>query len=172
MTGNSESLAECPTVVTICGGQIFEAPTTIFALAPVLRDCISFCEEDSGTLNLDPLFFKPLKNGKFSRQVIGKHKLSDIGKDVAARLGLENPGTYTGHGWRRAAATEAANQVTVTLRPLKALLIAHVALNYEAYEARMHPDHFPVNLKKEIIHLLNIGRHFCGSKKETWLEEG
>ena len=97
----------------------------------------------------DPLFFKPLKNGKFSRQVIGKQKLSEIGKDVASRLGLPNPGTYTEHGWRRASATEAANQVT--LRPLKALLIDHVALNFELYEAMMDPDHFPVNLKKEIL---------------------
>ena len=97
----------------------------------------------------DPLFFKPLKNGKFSRQVIGKHKLSDIGKEVAARLGLPNPETYTGHGWRRAAATEAANQVT--LRPLKVLLIDHVACNFQAYEAGLHSDQFPATLRKEIL---------------------
>ena len=96
----------------------------------------------------DPLFFKPLKNGRFSRQVIGKHKLSDIGKDVAARLGLPNPETYTGHGWRRASATEAANQVN--LRPLRALLIDHVACNIKWYEAGMHPDFFPINLRDEI----------------------
>ena len=64
-----------------------------------------------GLVPEDPLFFKPLKNGKFSRQVIGKNKLSDIGKEVAARLGLPNPETFTGHGWRRSSATEAANQV-------------------------------------------------------------
>ena len=97
----------------------------------------------------DPLFFKPLKNGKFSRQVVGKHKLSDIGKEVATRLGLPNPESYTGHGWRRAAATEAANQVT--LRPLQSLLFDHVVSNYEAYKVRLHSDHFPVVLRKEIL---------------------
>ena len=49
----------CPTVTTICGGQVFEAPCTLFSLAPVLRDCINFCEDDPGTLDLDPLFFRP-----------------------------------------------------------------------------------------------------------------
>ena len=42
----------CPTVTTICGGQVFEAPCTLFSLAPVLRDCIKFCENDPGTLDL------------------------------------------------------------------------------------------------------------------------
>ena len=49
----------CPTVTTICGGQMFEAPCTLFTLAPVLRDCINFCEEDPGIMDLDPLFFRP-----------------------------------------------------------------------------------------------------------------
>ena len=54
-----ETVPSCPTVTTICGGQIFEAPSTLFSLAPVLRDCIDFCEDDPGTLDLDPLFFRP-----------------------------------------------------------------------------------------------------------------
>ena len=54
-----EETLSCPTVTTICGGQTFEAPCSLFSLAPVMRDCIAFCNEDSGILNLDPLFFKP-----------------------------------------------------------------------------------------------------------------
>jgi hypothetical protein len=54
-----ESEDSCPTVTTICGGKTFEAPSSVFFLAPVLRDCIAFCEEDSGFVDLDPLFFKP-----------------------------------------------------------------------------------------------------------------
>ena len=54
-----EEKASYPTVTTICGGQTFEAPCSLFSLAPVLRDCIAFCDGDTGTLNLDPLFFKP-----------------------------------------------------------------------------------------------------------------
>eukprot|EP00092_Neocalanus_flemingeri_P012288 GFUD01013246.1.p1 GENE.GFUD01013246.1~~GFUD01013246.1.p1 ORF type:complete len:151 (+),score=46.18 GFUD01013246.1:136-588(+) len=48
-----------PTVTTICGGQTFEAPCSLFSQAPVLRDCFAFCEEDSSILDLDPLFFLP-----------------------------------------------------------------------------------------------------------------
>ena len=47
-------------VITKCGGKTFSTPATLFYLAPVLRDCISFCGDDTELLDLDPLFFTPL----------------------------------------------------------------------------------------------------------------
>ena len=55
------------------------------------------------------LFRKPMKSGSYSRQVLGKHTLAGIGKEIAEELGLEKPETYTGHCFRCSSATAAAN---------------------------------------------------------------
>lgn len=87
-----------------------ERPDLCFA-TPIIEylELLKACHSDLKPE--DPLFYKALKNGQYSSKVVGQHKLADIGKEVAARLGLDKPGSYTGHGWRRSSATEAANQV-------------------------------------------------------------
>ena len=87
-----------------------ERPDLCFA-TPII-EYLNLLRESHPNLHAeDPLFYRALKNGKYSPQVVGQHKLADIGKVVASRLGLDNPKQYTGHGWRRSSATEAANQV-------------------------------------------------------------
>ena len=44
----------------------------------------------------------------FVKQNCGHNTLSGVGKDVAKELGIANYNAYTGHCWRRSAATEAA----------------------------------------------------------------
>jgi hypothetical protein len=57
---------------------------------------------------------KATKQGKkcvstFCDGPIGVNTLSNCGKDVAEWLDLQHPNLYTGHCWRRTAATEAVN---------------------------------------------------------------
>ncbi len=40
---------------------------------------------------------------------VGKNTIAKFGMDIARELGLENPEEYTGHTYRRSAATEMAN---------------------------------------------------------------
>ncbi|CAD6241452.1 GSCOCG00012621001-RA-CDS, partial [Cotesia congregata] len=54
-------------------------------------------------------FFINYQMGKCTCQVIGKNKISEVPKIVAICLRLENPETYTGHCFRRLAATILAN---------------------------------------------------------------
>ena len=56
----------------------------------------------------EPLFFGCFGGKKFVRQPLGKRYMQQIGKDVANVLNMEHPNSYTGHCWRRSAATEAA----------------------------------------------------------------
>ena len=49
------------------------------------------------------------KTCRLVNQPMGVNTLYGIGKDVAIKLGLENPETYTGHCFRRTAATMAAD---------------------------------------------------------------
>ena len=87
-----------------------ERPDLCFA-APVI-EYLKLLRESHPNLHAeDPLFYRALKSGRYSVQVMGQHTLADIGKEVASRLGLDTPKQYTGHGWRRTSATEAANQV-------------------------------------------------------------
>ena len=37
-----------------------------------------------------PLFYRVLKNG-YAKQAMGRNYMSDVGKEVAAKLGLEEP---------------------------------------------------------------------------------
>lgn len=52
-----------------------------------------------------PRFFLNYQNGKCTRQVIGKNKLSNMPKEIATYLNLPNPEQYTGHCFRRTSAT-------------------------------------------------------------------
>ena len=52
---------------------------------------------------------KTTKTSKFVKQPMGKNLLYGIGKDVATKLVLENPESYTGHCFRRTSATMAAD---------------------------------------------------------------
>merc|ERR1739842_23914 len=48
---------KCQTLTTICGGKIFESPSNLFSKSPTFHDCLTFCGEDSGPVDLDSLFF-------------------------------------------------------------------------------------------------------------------
>lgn len=50
-------------------------------------------------------FFVAYSNGKCTRQVIGKNKISAMPKEIAKYLRLENAEHYTGHCFRRTSAT-------------------------------------------------------------------
>ncbi|XP_073941147.1 uncharacterized protein [Choristoneura fumiferana] len=50
-------------------------------------------------------FFIQYHNGKCTRQVIGKNKLSSIPREIASFLNLPSPEMYTGHCFRRTSAT-------------------------------------------------------------------
>jgi hypothetical protein len=60
------------------------------------------------------LFHTCTKTG-YSKQVMGKNFIHQIGKNVATELGLDDPAHYTGHCFRRTAATAAANSGANTL---------------------------------------------------------
>lgn len=49
--------------------------------------------------------FVDYRNGKCTRQFVGIHKIGGIPRKIATFLNLENPETYTGHTFRRSAAT-------------------------------------------------------------------
>lgn len=50
-------------------------------------------------------FFLRYDNGRCVKQVIGINKFGDMPKLIATYLQLENPGSYTGHTFRRTSAT-------------------------------------------------------------------
>lgn len=54
-------------------------------------------------------FFLQYRNGKCTRQVIGKNMIANVPKEMAKFLKLPNPESYTGHGYRRTGTTIAAN---------------------------------------------------------------
>ncbi|XP_074096371.1 uncharacterized protein LOC141525706 [Cotesia typhae] len=54
-------------------------------------------------------FFFAYHSGKGKRQIIGKNKISEVPRKVAEYLELEHPEAYTGHCFRRTAATLLAN---------------------------------------------------------------
>ena len=57
----------------------------------------------------DALFKRVMPKG-YGSTAMGKNYLSNTGKILATHLGLANPGSYTGHCWRRSSATAAANR--------------------------------------------------------------
>ena len=62
----------------------------------------------------DAFFRRALKNKFSQKEVIGRTAFGKIGKKIAAELHLNNPEGYTGHCFRRSAATEAANNGATT----------------------------------------------------------
>ncbi|CAD6208543.1 GSCOCG00010538001-RA-CDS, partial [Cotesia congregata] len=54
-------------------------------------------------------FFFAYHSGKGKGQIIGKNKISEVPRKVAEYLELEHPEAYTGHCFRRTAATLLAN---------------------------------------------------------------
>ncbi|CAI6366167.1 unnamed protein product [Macrosiphum euphorbiae] len=50
-------------------------------------------------------FFLNYKNGKCTKQVIGKNKIGNMPKEIANYLNLPDPQAYTGHSFRRTSAT-------------------------------------------------------------------
>lgn len=56
----------------------------------------------------DRLFYQ-WRKGKCVNQVMGKHSIAKIPKDVATFLKLPEPSSYTGHSYRRTGTTLAAN---------------------------------------------------------------
>lgn len=50
-------------------------------------------------------FFLNFQKGKCTKQVIGRHKIAKIPKEIATYLNLTNPECYTGHCFRRSSAT-------------------------------------------------------------------
>lgn len=49
--------------------------------------------------------FLNYRNGKCTRQLIGRHKMLSLPRQIATFLNLENPELYTGHCFRRTSAT-------------------------------------------------------------------
>ena len=67
--------------------------------------------------DLDPdaaLFRRPTKSG-YANSPIGRNMLGRVGVAIAEELGLKNPKKYTGHCFRRTAATVAANHGATSL---------------------------------------------------------
>lgn len=54
--------------------------------------------------------FCQYRNGKFIKTPVGKNKISEIPKIIAAFLGLPNPSSYTGHALRVSSATVLADE--------------------------------------------------------------
>ena len=65
-------------------------------------------------------FFIQYLNGRCIRQVIGKNKISEVPKIIAKYLNLPEPERYTGHCFRRTAATLLSNS-SASLQTLKEL---------------------------------------------------
>ena len=54
-------------------------------------------------------FFLTYSKGKCIRQPMGKNKISEVPKNIASYLNLENPELFTGHSFRRTGATLLSN---------------------------------------------------------------
>ena len=62
-----------------------------------------------GPFQPDDKLFKGCHSGiRFVNQPFGRNQLQKVGQDVAMELGLPDPEAYTGHCWRRSAASQAA----------------------------------------------------------------
>ncbi|KAJ8670461.1 hypothetical protein QAD02_001720 [Eretmocerus hayati] len=68
----------------------------------------------------DSRFFLFYSKRRCTKQPIGKNRFGDISKDIAGYLGLKNANDYTGHSYRRTAATLLSNS-GANLAAVKAL---------------------------------------------------
>ena len=62
----------------------------------------------------DAFFRRVLKKRFSNKEVIGRTAFGRIGREIATKLNLSNPEGFTGHCFRRSAATEAANNGATT----------------------------------------------------------
>ena len=87
--------------------------------------------------------FRKLLPTYFPGQAVGKHTLASYGKRLATAIGLTTPEKYTGHCWRRTAATLAA-EAGSSLAEIKTLtghksdtVVNHYINNSETMKVRM-----------------------------------
>jgi integrase len=66
-------------------------------------------------VNADGRLFCQFRNGKATRMVYGKTKVSAVPKIVATFIGLQNPEAYTGHALRVSSATALADEGATSL---------------------------------------------------------
>jgi hypothetical protein len=83
--------------------------------AAILDQYIKDVEEDTRIKFKDwrGRFFRGccgVRGKKFSVNALGKNRFSEIGKLAARELGLDDPDSYTGHCWRRSAATNSSDE--------------------------------------------------------------
>ncbi len=91
----------------------FNQPSHCFA-SRVLEYLDMLKENISNIAKGDDLFHRPTEFG-YSKQVMGKNYLAKTGRLLAKELGLSNSDEYTGHCFRRSAATAASNNGANTM---------------------------------------------------------
>lgn len=74
-------------------------------MAKMIREYLKMRPSNAKTNRL----FLQWRKGKCVNQVMGKHSIAKIPKEVATFLKLPEPQTYTGHSYRRSGATMAAD---------------------------------------------------------------
>ena len=80
-----------------------------FDWSACLSRYVSMVKEELG-LYKGRVFYTGRKDGKLTRQVMGRNMVSEVSHQVAEWLGKENVRDYTFHSFRRSAATAAADQ--------------------------------------------------------------
>ena len=74
-----------------------------------MKEYLDKLQQDCGELQPDsPLIHNLHRSGRFTCQPMGHNFLSNLGKDMAKSLKLPDWSAYTGHCFRRSAATAAA----------------------------------------------------------------
>ncbi len=91
----------------------FNQPSHCFA-SRVLEYLAMLKENIPNITDGDDLFHRPTEIG-YTKQVMGKNYLAKTGHILAKELGLSNPDEYTGHCFRRSAATAASNNGANTM---------------------------------------------------------
>ena len=93
---------------------------------------------------------KSTKMSKIVNQHMGKNMLYSIGKNVATRLGIENPDSYTGHCFRRTSATMAADGER-PLNKCKDYMAGKVLVQHRNISTKVNQGHdrWPLLLQKQ-----------------------
>ena len=74
-----------------------------------VQDYLQILCRDIPNIEPNEEIFRTVRKQGLIKCVMGKNYISQIGKDVASYLSLDDPNQYTGHCFRRSSATEAAN---------------------------------------------------------------
>lgn len=119
---NFEDLGDSYRITITRKKQVGEQKSSIFIIPQEcdkhVRSYIFALKIALGEENVCGRFFKgtPPRKGtsKFINQPMGKHKIEDVGKEIANFLKLDNPNTYTSHCFRRTGATMAADAGATT----------------------------------------------------------